>query len=68
VGAGPGALTQVKPRAKSTPAVTTRTRAQGAYKDKPFDQLGTETMVLRHDGRGWRITHIHWSSRAAPKG
>jgi ketosteroid isomerase-like protein len=48
--------------------VTTRSRSKGTYKDKPFDQLGTETMVLRHDGRGWRITHIHWSSRAAPKG
>jgi ketosteroid isomerase-like protein len=48
--------------------VTTRTRAQGTYKDKPYDQLGTETMALRHDGKSWRITHIHWSSRAAPKG
>jgi ketosteroid isomerase-like protein len=48
--------------------VTTRTRTQGTYKDKPFDQLGTETMVLRRDGATWRIAHIHWSSRAAPKG
>lgn len=47
--------------------VTTRTRATGSYKDKPFDQLGTETMVLRRDGETWRITHIHWSSRAAKK-
>jgi ketosteroid isomerase-like protein len=47
--------------------VTTRTRATGSYKDKPFDQLGTETMVLRRDGADWRITHIHWSSRSAPK-
>lgn len=47
--------------------VTTRTRTQGTYKDKPFDQLGTETMVLRRDGATWRIAHIHWSSRAAPK-
>jgi ketosteroid isomerase-like protein len=48
--------------------VTTRTRVTGQYKDKPFDQLGTETMVLRRAGGAWRITHIHWSSRAAPKG
>ena len=47
--------------------VTSRTRTTGSYKDKPFDQLGTETMVLRRDGAGWLITHIHWSSRAAPK-
>jgi ketosteroid isomerase-like protein len=47
--------------------VTTRTRVKGQYQDKPFDQLGTETMVLRHAGGAWRITHIHWSSRPAPK-
>jgi ketosteroid isomerase-like protein len=47
--------------------VTTRTRVKGVYQDKPFDQLGTETMVLRHAGGAWRITHIHWSSRSAPK-
>jgi ketosteroid isomerase-like protein len=47
--------------------VTTRTRVKGQYQDKPFDQLGTETMVLRHAGGAWRITHIHWSSRSAPK-
>lgn len=47
--------------------VTTRTRVKGQYQDKPFDQLGTETMVLRHAGGSWRITHIHWSSRPAPK-
>jgi ketosteroid isomerase-like protein len=47
--------------------VTTRTRVSGQYQDKPFDQLSTETMVLKHAGGEWRITHIHWSSRAAPK-
>lgn len=47
--------------------VTTRTRVKGQYQDKPYDQLGTETMVLRHAGGTWRITHIHWSSRPAPK-
>ena len=47
--------------------VTTRSRVKGAYQDKPFDQLSTETLVLRHDGAQWRIAHIHWSSRAAPK-
>lgn len=25
--------------------------------------LGTETMVLRRGADGWRIVHIHWSSR-----
>jgi len=47
--------------------VTTRSRVKGQYQSKPFDQLSTETMVLRHAGGAWRITHIHWSSRPAPK-
>ncbi|MGH8482619.1 MAG: YybH family protein [Nevskiaceae bacterium] len=47
--------------------VTTRTRTTGSYKDQPVDSFGTETLVLRRDGRDWRITHIHWSSRAAKK-
>jgi ketosteroid isomerase-like protein len=47
--------------------VTTRSQVKGQYQDKPFDQLSTETMVLRHAGGAWRITHIHWSSRPAPK-
>ena len=29
--------------------------------------LSTETMVLRKTGQGWKIVHIHWSSRPAPK-
>jgi ketosteroid isomerase-like protein len=30
---------------------------------KPVTMLGTETVVLRHTPDGWRIVHIHWSSR-----
>lgn len=30
---------------------------------KPVTVLSTETMVLRRDDAGWRIVHIHWSSR-----
>jgi ketosteroid isomerase-like protein len=30
---------------------------------KPMTLLSTETMVLRRAGDGWRIVHIHWSSR-----
>ena len=47
--------------------IVSETRATGRYKDKAVDQLTTETMVLRKDMAGWRIVHIHWSSRAAPK-
>ncbi len=30
---------------------------------KPADIVSTETMVLRKSLAGWRIVHIHWSSR-----
>jgi len=30
---------------------------------KPVTILSTETMVLRKGADGWRIVHIHWSSR-----
>lgn len=36
----------------------------GRYKDKAVDRVTTETMVLRREPSGWRIVHIHWSSRA----
>ena len=29
--------------------------------------LGTETMVLHRTGEGWKIVHIHWSSRQKEK-
>ncbi len=47
--------------------VTSESRATGRYKDKAVDQLATETMMLRKTVDGWRIIHIHWSSRPAPK-
>jgi mono/diheme cytochrome c family protein len=30
---------------------------------KPLDLASTETMVLKRTAQGWRITHIHWSSK-----
>src|SRR3990167_4625146 len=33
---------------------------------KPSSSLSTETMVLRKTAQGWKIVHIHWSSRPAP--
>ena len=31
---------------------------------KPVTIASAETMVLRRTGGGWKIVHIHWSSRA----
>jgi mono/diheme cytochrome c family protein len=30
---------------------------------KPVDLISTETMVLKRTPLGWRVAHIHWSSR-----
>jgi mono/diheme cytochrome c family protein len=30
---------------------------------KPVDLISTETMVLQRGPEGWRVAHIHWSSR-----
>ncbi len=47
--------------------VTTEGRISGSSKGKPVDSVTLETMVLRQTPGGWRIVHIHWSSRAAKK-
>ncbi len=45
--------------------VLTRSRSNGTFRDREIDVVGTETMVLRMTAEGWRIVHIHWSSRRA---
>lgn len=45
--------------------IASESRTTGKYKDKPVDRVTTETMMLRKTAEGWRIVHIHWSSRAA---
>ncbi len=35
----------------------------GSYKGKPVRSRGLESVVLRRDGDGWKIVHLHWSSR-----
>jgi ketosteroid isomerase-like protein len=43
--------------------VLTETRAAGTFRDREINRRVVETMVLRRTSRGWRIVHIHWSSR-----
>ena len=43
--------------------VATQATLSGSYHDKPIDSKSTETLVLQRKEQGWRITHIHWSSR-----
>jgi len=43
--------------------ITRETETTGSYKGAPVHSFGTETAVLERQGDGWRIVHLHWSSR-----
>ncbi len=43
--------------------VASESELQVEREGKPTVILSTETMVLQLTGDGWRIAHIHWSSR-----
>jgi len=47
--------------------VISESRTTGRYAEADIDRVGMETMILRRVGSDWRIAHIHWSGRAAPK-
>lgn len=36
---------------------------KGRFRNRDIDSHGTETMVLLRGPDGWKIRHIHWSSR-----
>ncbi len=46
--------------------VLSRTATSGTFEGKPVSSKGVETMVVRRVDGGWRIAHIHWSSRRLP--
>ena len=43
--------------------VMTEGRTSGRFNGRPVDRLTAETMILHRQAGGWRIRHIHWSSR-----
>lgn len=43
--------------------VGSESELHGMKAGKAMTILSTETMVLKRTDKGWRITHIHWSSR-----
>lgn len=43
--------------------VGTESELHTTKEGKPMTLLSTETMVLKQTPAGWRIVHIHWSSR-----
>ncbi len=46
--------------------VLSRSTTTGTYREQEANSVGTETMLLELTADGWRIRHIHWSSRRAP--
>ena len=38
-------------------------RTTGTFRGEEIDGHGTETLVMERRPPGWRIVHIHWSSR-----
>ena len=47
--------------------VITRATIKGNFRGKVVNQHLTESMILSKAQSGWRIIHIHWSSRPAKK-
>ena len=48
---------------EETAWVLTRTETSGTFRDREISARGTETMILTRGENGWKIVHIHWSSR-----
>ena len=44
--------------------VSTSSKLVGSYQDNQLDLASTETLVLKKGDHGWRIHHIHWSSKS----
>lgn len=47
--------------------VVSEARLTGVREGKPVDLVSTETLVLKKSNGGWKIVHIHWSSRPVKK-
>ena len=43
--------------------IVTESRLHGRHKEKDFDLVSIETAVLKRGVNGWKIVHLHWSSR-----
>lgn len=48
--------------------VLSSTMTVGVFDGRRLDLEGAETMVLRKEGDGWKITHVHWSAHPIESG
>lgn len=51
----------------NTAWLTSASRTEGAFKERPINSRGAELMVLTKTPDGWRIRAIHWSSHKVTK-
>lgn len=56
-------LRQAEQRSGTLAVLMRETETTGRYRNADVHQFGTETAVLQQDGDGWRIVHLHWSTR-----
>ncbi len=56
-------ISQAATEQGETAWILTESRIYGRYKDKDIDIISTETAVLKRGDDGWKIVHLHWSSR-----
>ncbi len=67
-----GAHVQVKQRTARAMGdlawVATESELHATKAGKPITLQSSETMVLKRTAQGWRIAHIHWSSRPKKEG
>lgn len=45
-----------------TALVLSTTLTSGTFDGRKLELEGSETMLLRRDGDGWKIAHVHWSA------
>ncbi len=45
-----------------TAIVFNESQTEGTFKNKKYNLLGKETVILKRNEGQWKITHIHWSS------
>lgn len=56
-------ISQAASEQGDTAWIVTESRIYGRYKEKDIDIVSTETAVLKRGADGWKIVHLHWSSR-----
>jgi ketosteroid isomerase-like protein len=47
--------------------LTSASRTEGAFQERPINSRGAELIVLTKAAEGWRIRAIHWSSQRVTK-